>query len=79
MKKKNRNRGKYVYGVSIAAGWRGYIQHLMYMAVTIWIQKVISMCATGIPMIVMRMWEHIKNHFCRKGNWQMVNFAISEF
>lgn len=39
----------------------------------------ISMCATGIPMIVMRMWEHIKNHFCRKGNWQMVSFAISEF
>ena len=43
------------------------------------VRQVISMCATGIPMIVMRMWEHIKNHFCRKGNWQMVSFAISEF
>lgn len=29
--------------------------------------EVISMCATGIPMIVMRMWEHIKKSLLPKG------------
>ena len=39
----------------------------------------IFMCVTGILITAMHMWVHIKNHFCRKGNWRMDSFVTNGF
>ena len=33
----------------------------------------------GYLITAMHMWVHIKNHFCRKGNWRMDSFVTNGF